>query len=83
MIVKGTYTSVWDGEIRVTTDVLVDLEDRTIEFLEPPKEIGGVSICTAEYIEYVKDGQEIEMPACQEDELQYKEITPSIYYTYE
>ena len=61
MIVKGTYTSVWDGEIRVTSDVLIDLEDRTIEFLEPPKEIGGVSICTAEYIEYVKDGQEIEI----------------------
>ena len=23
MIVKGTYTSVWDGEIRVTSDVLI------------------------------------------------------------
>ena len=50
MLVKGSYTSVWDGYVAVITKIQVDTEDHTIEFLEVPTDIMGVDTCTREYV---------------------------------
>ena len=50
MLIKGSYTSVWDGYVAVITKVQVDTEDHMIEFLEKPSNIMGVDTCTREYV---------------------------------
>lgn len=50
MLVKGSYTSVWDGYVAVITKIMADAEDHTIEFLEVPTDIMGVDTCTREYV---------------------------------
>lgn len=36
MIVKGTYTSVWNNDVLATSNVEVDTETHAIEFLDDP-----------------------------------------------
>lgn len=38
MLVKGTYTSVWDDEIFLTSDIEADTEKHTFELAEMPKD---------------------------------------------
>lgn len=92
MILNGTYTSVWDNSVSIRSDVEVDTETKTITFLEDPKEIDGVDICTCEFVTLPwnrwtrevdpKGDDYIDMQACREDELSSKR-NPKDYYTYE
>lgn len=92
MLVKGTYTSVWDDEIYLTSDIEADTETHTFELSEMPKDVPGIDVCTNEYITlpWNRETQKVDpegditldFPACQEDQLRFQE-RPELYYTYE
>lgn len=79
MIVKGTYTSVWDNDVLATSNVEVDTETHAIEFLDDPIGVEGVNALTAEYVtlpwnsyarEVDPDGDDyVNIRACRKDEV--------------
>ena len=92
MIVKGTYTSVWDDEIYLTSDIEADTETHTFKLAELPKDIPGLDTCTKEYVTLPWNSKTMKVdlagdttfdfPACNESELKYQE-RPEMYCTYE
>ena len=92
MLVKGTYTSVWDDCVSVISKIEADTEKRTIECLEEPREIDGFDSCTDEYVTlpwnpYTKKidpngTSHINAKAFQEDDDR-QEDCEGVFYTYE
>ena len=92
MLVKGTYTSVWDDEIFLTSDIEADTEKHTFELAEMPKDTPGLDVCTKEYVTLPWNSKTMKVdsagdatfdfPACNENELKYQE-RPEMFYTYD
>lgn len=49
MIVKGTYTSVWDGGICLESNASIDTEDRTFEIDDTSYDV-NVDVLEDEYV---------------------------------
>ena len=67
-IVKGKFTSEWDGGIKVTTNCDINLDTKevtNIEAVDP----GTVNDLDREYITYTENGKEITAPVMQIDAL--------------
>ena len=90
MIVKGTYTSVWDDEIFLTSGIEADTEKRTFKLAPMPK-VPGLEFCTREYVKLPWNSKTLkfdpngdtmhECPACKKEEKKDKLLSWP-YFTY-